>query len=54
MSHLGECGNVTDLHAWVGWGFQHEQLGVPCHQGFLNRPAFQFSISAFLCLTFLF
>jgi len=21
MSHLGECGDVTDLHAWVGWGF---------------------------------
>ncbi|KAA6423070.1 MAG: hypothetical protein FRX49_07058 [Trebouxia sp. A1-2] len=21
MSHLSECGNVTDLHAWVGGGF---------------------------------
>ena len=54
MSHVRECGNVTDLHARVGWGLQHEQLGVACHQSFLNRPAFHFPISAFLCLTLCF
>lgn len=51
MSHLSECDNVTDLHAWVGWGLQHEQLDVPCHQGFLNCPAFHLLMSAFSCLT---
>lgn len=39
MCHFGEGGNVTDLHARVGGGLQHQQLGVPCPQGLLNSPA---------------
>lgn len=39
MCHFGEGGDVTDLHAGVGGGLQHQQLGVPCPQGLLHSPA---------------
>ena len=39
MSHAGEGGNVADLHAGVGGGLQHQQLGVALDQGLFDCPA---------------
>ena len=39
VSHAGEGGNVADLHAGVGGGLQHQQLGVALDQGLFDCPA---------------
>ena len=39
VGHTGEGGDVTDLHAGVGGGLQHQQLGVALDQGLFNCPA---------------